>query len=272
MKGERRTLRLSTIQIDDRAQPRTALLPDRVAEYVEDMGRGDKFPPLVVFQNSTGAWLADGFHRYHAAVGLEAKTIECEVHRGGLREAILYSCSANAAHGLRRTNEDKRQAVTKLLTDDEWSHWSDREIARQCRVGADLVGRIREKMRPVTIANDSETERTYRTKHGKTSTMRTGNVGRGKGKSEDEPQLDLPSRIIADNENGWISSALWEIERQIMLLPSPQETAERFPTHHHHTLTSAKLATMADWLTAFAVAWRKHVEEEDHGKEGSEAA
>jgi hypothetical protein len=29
---------------------------------------------------------------------------------------------------------DKRQAVTKLLSDDEWSHWSDREIARQCRV------------------------------------------------------------------------------------------------------------------------------------------
>jgi hypothetical protein len=87
---------------------------------IEDMGRGDKFPPPVVFQDKQRRyWLADGFHRYHAAVGLELKVIECVVHAGELRDAILYSCGANAAHGLRRTNADKRQAVTKLINDDE---------------------------------------------------------------------------------------------------------------------------------------------------------
>jgi hypothetical protein len=58
--------------------------------------------------------------------------------------------------------------------------WSDREIGRRCHVGGDLVGRLREKLRPVTVANHSE--RTYKTKHGTTAKMRTGNVGRSAGK------------------------------------------------------------------------------------------
>jgi hypothetical protein len=137
-------LRLSQITVDDRAQPRAALIPDRVAEYVEDMSRGDQFPPLIVFKDKENAhWLADGFHRYHAAVGIELKTIECDIRRGELRDAILYSCGANAAHGLRRTNADKRQAASKLLTDEQWAKWSDREIAKRCHVNHHLVAQLR---------------------------------------------------------------------------------------------------------------------------------
>jgi ParB-like nuclease domain len=172
-----RKIELSAIRADERAQPRAALSVDRVAEYVEDMGRGDKFPPLIVFHDDAGGyWLADGFHRYHAAVGLEWKTVECDVRKGELRDAILFSCGTNAAHGIRRSNDDKRQAVTKLLMDEEWGKWSDREIARRCHVGPDLVDRIREQLRPVTVGNDGE--RTYRTKHGTTATMKTDKVGR----------------------------------------------------------------------------------------------
>ncbi|MGT2479599.1 hypothetical protein ACU4GR_13540 [Methylobacterium oryzae CBMB20] len=49
-------------------------------------------------------------HRRHAA-GLHAGLGElpCEVRQGGLRDAILHSAGANAAHGLRRTNADKRR-------------------------------------------------------------------------------------------------------------------------------------------------------------------
>jgi hypothetical protein len=82
-----------------------------------------------------------------------------------------------AAHGLRRTNADKRQAVTKLLTDEECSHWNDSEIARRCRVGHDLVARLRRQMMPVTCGNASEPERTYRTKHGGTAKVKTGDRG-----------------------------------------------------------------------------------------------
>ena len=39
--------------------------------------------------------------------------------------------------------EDKRRAVMTLLNDPEWSAWSDREIARQCRVSDKTVGHLR---------------------------------------------------------------------------------------------------------------------------------
>ncbi len=132
---------LSAIRADERAQPRVGVDGDRVAEYVADMKRRDTFPPLVVFEDPAGGffWLADGFHRYRAAENLDRKKIKCDVRKGGLREAILYSCRANATHGLRRTNEDKRAAVAKLLDDEEWGKWNDSEIARRCDVGAKPV-------------------------------------------------------------------------------------------------------------------------------------
>src|SRR5262249_6681477 len=98
--GEKRTVSLDVIHADEQAQPRAALDTDRVAEYVEAMVRGEKFPRLVLFQDKQGRyWLADGFHRYYAAIKLEWKTIECIVYSGELRDAVLFSCGANATHG-----------------------------------------------------------------------------------------------------------------------------------------------------------------------------
>lgn len=45
-----------------------------------------------------------------------------------------------------RTDEDKRKAVKTLLEDQEWSQWSDSEIARQAGVSAPFVKKIREEM------------------------------------------------------------------------------------------------------------------------------
>ena len=53
--------------------------------------------------------MGDGFHRHVAHQWAERKTILTVPNPGGLREAILYSCSANATHGLRRLNADKRR-------------------------------------------------------------------------------------------------------------------------------------------------------------------
>jgi hypothetical protein len=171
---------LSAIRANEQAQPRAALDEDRVAEYVETMGRGEKFPPLVLFQDKKGRyWLADGFHRFHAAIELKRKTIECIVHQGELRAAILFSCSANASHGMPRTSADKRTVVTRLLTDPEWGKWSNVEIAKRCRVSDEFVRKLRQQREPVTSNIGSENERTYTDKHGNTATMRTGNIGSG---------------------------------------------------------------------------------------------
>jgi hypothetical protein len=44
---------------------------------------------------------------------------------------------------VRRTNEDKRRAVKKLLDDEEWSKKPLREIARICVVDEWLVRKLR---------------------------------------------------------------------------------------------------------------------------------
>jgi hypothetical protein len=41
------------------------------------------------------------------------------------------------------TNEDKRQAVTRFLTDEESGKWKDREIARRCNVSRHFVAKVR---------------------------------------------------------------------------------------------------------------------------------
>jgi predicted RNase H-like nuclease (RuvC/YqgF family) len=68
------------------------------------------------------------------------------VREGTLRDAILFSFSANGTHGLRRTAADKRKAVMAMLEDIEWQDWSDREIARQCCVSHPFVSAIRKEM------------------------------------------------------------------------------------------------------------------------------
>jgi hypothetical protein len=176
---EIRVLPLSAIRFDERAQPRAALLTERVVdEYTEAMQRGAKFPAPIVFEDAAGVfWPGDGHHRIAAATKLKLKTIECEVRSGGLREAILYSCGANATHGLPRTRDDKHRAVTKLLDDEEWKGWSDNKIAKQCKVSNHLVAQLRKELEPVTLNSLSE-PRTYTNKHGTTSTMNTANIGR----------------------------------------------------------------------------------------------
>src|SRR6266436_3438792 len=55
---EKHLLPLSAIRVDGNVQPRKYLHDDRVAEYAEDMRRGNKFPPLVVFEDPEGVcWL-----------------------------------------------------------------------------------------------------------------------------------------------------------------------------------------------------------------------
>jgi len=165
-------LKISQITADDSTQTRVSTNESTVNEYRLDMLEGAIFPPVVVFYDGVNYWLADGFHRTRAATQIGKKEIEATVHKGGKREAILYGLTANSAHGLRRSNADKRRAVMRLLEDKEWSKWSDREIARRCRVSHPFVIEIRN-----SLTGNITSERTYITKHGTIATMQTANIG-----------------------------------------------------------------------------------------------
>lgn len=171
------SLPIDSIRIDGGTQSRASINEAAVAEYAEAMADpATVFPPVIAYFDGREYWLADGFHRLAAWRQIGRTDIPAEIRQGDRRAAILHSVAANSAHGLRRTNDDKRRAVLTLLEDAEWSAWSDREIARRCAVHHEMVGKLRASLTGGT-ASDA---RTYTTKHGTTATMDTANIGAGK--------------------------------------------------------------------------------------------
>jgi hypothetical protein len=59
------------------------------------------------------------------------------------RDAVPFSVGANAAHGLGRSNADKRWAVEMLLADADWVAWSIVAVAKACGVSYPLIGELR---------------------------------------------------------------------------------------------------------------------------------
>jgi ParB-like nuclease domain len=136
-----RRIRLALICADAGMQTRARIDDVVVADYTEAMLAGAQFPPVVVFQSHGQFILADGFHRLRAARKARFDTIAAEVRQGNRLDALRYSLGCNHTHGLRRTNEDKRHAITVALR--EFSRLSDRMIADLCGVAHASVAAVR---------------------------------------------------------------------------------------------------------------------------------
>jgi hypothetical protein len=171
-------LPLRLIRTDGGTQPRAELNKAVIEEYTTEMSRGDEFPPVVVFHDGAEYWLADGFHRVNARKGTGYGDITVDIRQGTKRDAILHSLGANAIHGMRRTNEDKRRAVERMLRDREWRTWADREVARHCAVSPQTVGTVRRALEAASVqVGQIETKRTA--KRGRaTYTMDTAGLKR----------------------------------------------------------------------------------------------
>lgn len=199
-------LQIRRVRVDGGTQSRVRLDPMIVSDYAEHFARNgtvtartagltsdqlwwDDFPPLDVYLDGD-YWLADGFHRLagidqaleRAGLPLDARRnwrVQCRVFLGSRREAVLYAAGANANHGLRRTNADKRKAVEALLKDEEWRQWSDAEIARRCKVDPKTVGNIRHQLEMNREIPDSLIR-----KRADGATVDTTNVGASQAKSD----------------------------------------------------------------------------------------
>ena len=170
-------IRVVDILIDDANHPRAEVDQQLVAEYVDAMRAGAKFPAIIVFRHGKKYLLADGRHRFEAATQLTLKTIKAEIRKGDRRDAILFAVGANSQHGQRRTNADKRKAVQILLTDKVWRRWSDNAIAQRCCVSDGLVTEVRAEMRThLPELEDSGTTTAMR--NGKVYKIKTGNIGK----------------------------------------------------------------------------------------------
>jgi hypothetical protein len=198
-----RRIPVAAIKVDTSIQQRVAGTSRQVVEeYARAMRDGDAFPPPIVFSTDGLTYhLGDGFHREEAyrLAFPDAHEMECEVHPSDDDDALLFACGANASHGLPRSNSDKRKSVLALLNSETWGHWSDREIARQCRVSHPFVSKLRnehletlpdeeEVLHAASPPPASETaptnapvmlssRRRTAIRHGKSFAMRTGRIG-----------------------------------------------------------------------------------------------
>lgn len=168
-------LRIERLRLDGGTQPRADIDQSTVRDYADALSTEATFPPVTVFHDGEAYWLADGFHRVHAHKMLDWLEVDADVRQGTRRDAVLFSVGANAVHGLRRTNADKRRAVETLLNDPEWAGWSDREISRRAGVGAPFVATLRPAIcNPIT---DSPTQRRVE-RNGTIFTQDTSNIGK----------------------------------------------------------------------------------------------
>lgn len=153
---ENQPISLDGVRLDGGTQPREAFDEAVLAEYAERMELDDRgfivdpsgqdWDPIVVYDDDDQLWLADGFHRVRAARSRGINAFQARVIVGNLRDAIKFSLSANAKHGLRRTNADKRRAVERALQDSEWGAFSARALAELCAVSDYMVRQTRSQL------------------------------------------------------------------------------------------------------------------------------
>ncbi len=162
-----RDLSITEITADPDCQLRAACSSVTVQEYAEALAAGATFPPVIVFSDGDSYWLSDGFHRFEAHQSAGLAEINAEIRDGNQRDAKLFAAGANADHGLRRTQADKRNAILALLADPEWRRWSDKEIARRTATSDKTVAKVRRELSGDGVnAEIRVEERTFITKHG----------------------------------------------------------------------------------------------------------
>jgi hypothetical protein len=248
--NEGRNLKIKDLRRDGGTQPRVAFDQDVVREYAEAMKAGKMFPPVTVFFDGREYWLADGFHRVGGAIEAGRDTIAAIVIKGSQRDAVLFAVGANADHGMRRTNEDKRNAVRKLLIDKEWQQMPDAEIARKCSVSDTFVGGLRKEL----SSNGSKMTRTV-VRNGKAYPMETKNIGKSKKPADTSPATERASsesttKVVAEAPQekpaaGTGVSAL--VSQNALTLDKPNGSQAGTAVHTEKPVQLSKNPASEDW-------------------------
>ena len=175
-------------QINTTAGTQTRINIDElvVAEYAERMQEGDIFPPVVVFHDGNGYYLADGFHRVMAASRLGLEDIDADVQKGTRQDAVWYALGANKRNGKRMEPGDKRNAI--LIALREFPEKSQQEIAEQVGCSQQYVAKVKDN---TTGCNIPPT--------------RTDSLGRTRPTSyaKPEPEPTEPECTSTPKEDNW---------------------------------------------------------------------
>lgn len=188
-------VKLSEIRLDGDTQARQELSTDTVTLYAEQMKEGAEFPPVVVYNDGSSMWLADGFHRYFACKSIGGLEISALVNKGTVIDARIYAFSANGGRGLSLTPADIRANIIKMLTMEETKNWTNTEIAKHVRASSMTVGRIR-----ASLGDEAKAPvRTFTKKDGTEVKIDTSKMKERKRKEEEvKPQEESSADHLAD--------------------------------------------------------------------------
>ena len=140
----RETVALEKLVTDAGTQVRAEISEYIVAEYVDALGEGARFPPVVVFRSKGADVLADGFHRVQAYQEAGRSEIEADIYQGDRDDALWFALGANRAHGQRLSGDDKRRAIE--ITYRTWPEVSQVRIAAQVGCSQQYVSRVRAQL------------------------------------------------------------------------------------------------------------------------------
>lgn len=154
---------LEKILDDHSLQIRVENDTDQIDNLVEAMEQGADIPPIDLYAKDEFAdpsyLIGDGWHRYYAAKASKRKEILAIIHPGGRPAALKHALGANASHGLRRSNKDKRHAVEVALA--EFPKLSNRAIADICKISHQLVNKLRSQVATVATSRIGQDGKEY---------------------------------------------------------------------------------------------------------------
>ena len=153
-------LLLTQLEDDKKYQLRVEEDQSAIRDLAQAYNDGETIPPIDVVQVGTERYIiVDGHHRYAAAKESGIESMECCITEGNEHDAFILSLGANANNkALKRTNADKRNAVTKALSYGDFVGYSNREIADLCKVSSTFVDKIvKQLQQPALHDNDTST-------------------------------------------------------------------------------------------------------------------
>jgi ParB-like chromosome segregation protein Spo0J len=118
---ETKWVRTDDLSRHPESQIRAESDPRLVAEYAEAMLEGAEFPPVVIFQDAVGKYLADGHHRVDAAALAALKDprrkaeVLAEIRPGTFEDAVRWAMRANYQHGKRMADADYKRAIEMAI-------------------------------------------------------------------------------------------------------------------------------------------------------------
>lgn len=140
---------LSDIDFKHSPTVRDCIREDVVEQYADHYREKRPMPPVVVFWDGKTYLLADGSHRCEAIAQVGRKAIEAEVRKGGYEEALQYALQSNCAHGLPRSQADKRKSITVAIM--QWPKDTNNGIAKRCDVDDKTVKVVRDELEAAKI-------------------------------------------------------------------------------------------------------------------------